>query len=53
MFYKTNGFYKLPKQGHLGGSVVARLPLARGLTLGSRDQVPLPALCMEPASPSA
>ena len=35
--------------GHLGGSVVGRLPLA----LGSRDRVPHRAPCMEPASPSA
>ena len=26
--------------GHLGGSVVERLPLAQGVILGSSDQVP-------------
>ena len=39
--------------GHLGGSLVERLPLAQGVVLGSRDQVPHWAPCMEPASPSA
>ena len=40
-------------QGHLGGSVVERLPLAQGMILGSQDRVLHPGLCMEPASPSA
>ena len=42
-----------PLGGLLGGSVVERLPLARGMTLGSRDRVPGRAPCVEPASPSA
>ena len=29
--------YQSNKQGHLGGSVVERLPLAQGLILESRD----------------
>ena len=40
-------------RGSLGGSAVWRLPLARGVILESQDQVPRPAPCMEPASPSA
>ena len=40
-------------EGHLGGSVVERLPLARSMTLGSWDRVPCRAPCMESASPSA
>ena len=39
--------------GHLGGSVVERLPLAQGEILESQDQVPRWAPCMEPASSSA
>ena len=39
--------------GSLGGSAVERLPLAQGVILESRDQVPHRAPCMEPASPSA
>ena len=39
--------------GCLGGSAVKRLPLAQGMSLESRDQVPCQAPCMEPASPSA
>ena len=39
--------------GTLGGSVVQRLPLARGVILKSQDQVPRRVPCMEPASPSA
>ena len=39
--------------GHLGGSVVEHLPLAQVVILGSWDQVPHPASCREPASPSA
>ena len=45
--------YQSNKQGHLGGSVVERLPLAQGLILESRDWVPHRGPCMEPASPSA
>ena len=39
--------------GHLGGSVVERLPLAQVMILGSWDQVPHRAPHREPASPSA
>ena len=39
--------------GRLGGSMVGCLPLAQGMILESRDQVPHGAPCMEPASPSA
>ena len=39
--------------GHLGGSVVERLPLAQGVILETRDQVPYRTPCEEPASPSA
>ena len=39
--------------GRLGGSVVKHLPLAQGLILESRDQVPHWAPCIEPASSSA
>ena len=39
--------------GCLGGSAVECLPLTQGLILGSQDQVPLWAPCMETASPSA
>ena len=39
--------------GCLGGLVVERLPLAQGVILESRDQVPHQASCMEPTSPSA
>ena len=41
------------KLGHLGGSAVEHLPSAQGVILESWDQVPHPAPCMEPASPSA
>ena len=40
------------KLGHLGGSVVERLPSAQGMILESQDQAPHWAPCMEPASPS-
>ena len=40
-------------KGHLGGSVVERLPLAKDIIPESWDQVPHQAPCMEPASPSA
>ena len=43
----------MSKLGHLGGSVVERLPSAQGVILGPWDQVPHWAPCMEPASPSA
>ena len=33
--------------------MVERLPLAQGVILETRDRVPRPAPCMEPASPSA
>ena len=39
--------------GSLGGSVVWRLPLAWGMVLESRDQVPHRAPGMGPASPFA
>ena len=39
-------------QGHLGGSVVERLPLAQGMILGSWDRVLHQASFREPASPS-
>ena len=39
-------------QGHLGGSVVERLPLAQDVIPGSWDQVPHQAPCREPTSPS-
>ena len=39
--------------GHLGGSVVERLPLAQGVIPGSWDRVPHWAPCREPASLSA
>ena len=35
--------------GHLGGSVVERLPWAQGMTPGSWDRVPRRAPCTEPA----
>ena len=44
---------KATRKGHLSGSVVERLPLTRGVTLGSRDRVPRRAPSVEPASPSA
>ena len=57
-----NGLYQWPKvgqldikknnEGHLGGSVVERLPLAQVVIPGSWDQVPSGSL-WEPASPSA
>ena len=40
-------------KGHLGGSVVEQLPLARGRIPGSWDGVPHRAPCGESASPSA
>ena len=40
-------------EGHLGGSVVERLPGAQGIIRGSCDQVPHRAPCEEPASPPA
>ena len=45
--------WKYYKEGRLGGSGVRHLPLAQGVTLGSRDRVPRRAPCREPASPSA
>ena len=39
--------------GHLGGSAVERLPLARGMISESRDRVPCRASCTVPAYPSA
>ena len=43
------------RQGHLGGSVAERLPLAQDLIPdpGSLDQLPHQVPCREPASPSA
>ena len=40
-------------RGSLGGSAVWHLPLAQGVILESRGQVPCRAPCMEPASPSS
>ena len=40
-------------QGCLGGSVVERTPLTKGVIPGSWDQVPHWTPCREPASPSA
>ena len=40
-------------RGHLGGSVVERLPLPRFMILGSWDGVPHLASPREPASPFA
>ena len=37
--------------GHLGASVVERLPLAQDVILDSWDRVPHQAPCMDPASP--
>ena len=42
----------MEESGFLGGSVVEHLPLAQGMILESRDQVPRQAPCMEPASPA-
>ena len=53
LFFRTLKIFKLKYLGRLGGSVVEHLPLARGVTPESRDQVPHQAPCMEPASPSA
>ena len=39
--------------GRLGGSVVEHLPLAQGVILETRDQVPRQAPYMEPVSPSS
>ena len=44
---------KSSEVGSLGGAAVWRLPLAQGVILGTLDQVPHQAPCMEPASPSA
>ena len=46
-------FLKDYKQGRLGVSVIEQLPSAQVVILGSWDQVPHQALCMEPVSPSA
>ena len=50
MCYKMG--LKIGIRGSLGGAVVWRLPLARGVILETRDRVPHRAPCMEPASPS-
>ena len=44
---------KIPLLGHLGGSVVERLPSAQSVIPTSWDRVPHQAPYMEPASPSA
>ena len=44
---------KNSKSGHLGGSLVERLPMAKGVIPGSWVRVPHQASCQEPASPSA
>ena len=44
---------KIKLLGHLGGSVVERLPLAQFMILESWDRVPHQAPHGEPASPSA
>ena len=41
------------QRGHLGGSVVERLPSAQGVILGSWDRVPQQAPHWDPASPSS
>ena len=46
-------FSTMKKKVSLGGLAVWRLPLAQGLILESRDQVPYRVPCGEPASPSA
>ena len=43
---------KLMMGGHLRGSAVEHLPSVQGMILGSWDQVPHQAPCVEPASPS-
>ena len=40
-------------QGHLGGSVVGRLPLAQGMIPECQDQAPHQVPCIEPSFPSA
>ena len=45
--------FEMNLSGHLGGSVVERLPSAQGLIPGSWDRVPHRAPCRKPASPSA
>ena len=40
------------EEGSLGGSAVEHLPLAQGVILESRDQVPHQAPCTERASPT-
>ena len=40
-------------QGHMGGSVIERLPSAQSIILETHDRIPAGAPCMEPASPSA
>ena len=35
-FIATNGYIKVQKEGHLGGSGVEHLPLAQGVIPGSR-----------------
>ena len=55
-YTNTTYQYILRKRTHRGslcGSAIWRLPSAQGVDLESRDWVPLRALCMEPASPSA
>ena len=46
-------YLRIKKKGHLGGSVVERLPLAQGVILETQDQVLHRAPCMESASLSA
>ena len=45
--------FKMLKWESLGSLAVECLPSAQGVILGSGDQVPHRAPCMEPASPSA
>ena len=49
----THFLHKNSTQGHLGGSVVERLPLALVMIPGFWDQVPYRSPCREPAAPSA
>ena len=49
---EKNAYFNTLFLGRLGGSAVDHLPLAQGVILESRDQVPHWAPCMGPASPA-
>ena len=53
MYYNLSFYFKMALWGHLGDSVVERLPLAQVVILGSWDRVLHQDPCREPASPSA